>query len=173
VFASLGPEVGAKTEMYQRIFMRRGHKNNVSPIPTVATIGSPMGHEFLPAERGGAIAATPAPDKYFDLIDKGQIITLYFKKNPGFPRVLSQWINTDLFFCFTHTLEGNCTGGQGKKGIILAPAHIKPGMHPRATLANNDASGTDQLATVSFYPQLFRIAITTVPRTANPFFMGK
>jgi hypothetical protein len=60
----------------------------------------------------------------------------------------------------------------GKQGIVIAPADIGPGMEFGSPLADDNPAGKDSLSVAYFDSETLGMGVTTVPRTADTFFMG-
>ena len=61
-------------------------------------------------------------------------------------------------------LELNHAVNQREKGIILGAPDVSPGLVPRATLADQDASAADQLPAETLDPETLSVRIAPVRR---------
>jgi hypothetical protein len=58
--------------------------------------------------------------------------------------------------------EVHPTGNLGVEGVIFAPANIQAGLQLGATLAHDDGTTRDHLASKDFYAQSLSIGIATI-----------
>lgn len=67
------------------------------------------------------------------------------------------------------TLEGDYAINQGKKSIVSAHPYVFTGVEFGSTLAHENISSANDLASVLFYSTTLRVAVASVARTSNPF----
>src|SRR5271165_260626 len=63
------------------------------------------------------------------------------------------------------------SGDLGEQGVILAPADVEPGLHPRAALPHDNGAARYKLPAERFEPQPLRVGVAPISRCSLSFFM--
>jgi len=61
---------------------------------------------------------------------------------------------------------------RGKQGIVISPPNVGSGVKFGSPLADNDPAGKNSLPIAYFNSKSLGMGITTIPGTADTFFMG-
>ena len=69
------------------------------------------------------------------------------------------------------SFEGHHAIYSGEQSVVATPTNIASGMELRAPLPNNDSSGPDLFAAITFYAKTLGIAVSTVSTGAYALFM--
>lgn len=77
--------------------------------------------------------------------------------------------DADDVLCLAVLLVLNDAVDLGEKRIIAPDANVDTGTEPGSPLTDEDTSGADALAAVSFDAEVLRVAVATVARASNTF----
>ena len=94
-----------------------------------------------------------------------------FRENAMFERSRFR-VHAHLLAKFVLALKLDHAIDLGKERIIASLAHVHSGMDLGPALTNDDRAGEDLLACVTLHAQVLRIAVPSIPGTADTFFMS-
>ena len=81
-------------------------------------------------------------------------------------------VDADFFSMLAYVLERDDAIHEGEERIVFAFSHVVARMDSGAALAYNNRTGANLLTAKGFDAQTLALAVATVARTADTFFMG-
>ena len=93
-------------------------------------------------------------------------------QHPFFGKLLLS-VHRALLAILAHALELDSAVNQSKQGVIAADANVGTGMNVRASLANQDVAGQNELTVSALHAQTLGLGVTAVLGGAAALFMGK
>src|ERR1700730_2394634 len=178
---------GIETKVHQRVVALAGFHDHVAAFATIAARRTAARDELLPTKGHAAVAAVSRLYLYFRLIDEhavyheGHERTRRKNKKPqpegeacdaGAARTADlptaqtlldfHGLDHDKLAHRTLVQELDAPGDLSEESVVFAAADIQPGLHPRATLPNNDGAAGHDLPAECLKPKPLRVRIAAI-----------